>query len=89
MKKKKKVRLCSSFGSGSLKTMNLSRILPCGVQTLYLWFVIPIIGLRSVTYTFGLRFTYKRWVRVLSKICILAFLGNYSNTICWVSKRID
>ena len=28
---------------------------------------IIIIGLRSVTYTFGSRFTYKRWVRVLSK----------------------
>ena len=50
---------------------------------------IVIIGSRSVTYTFGSRFTYERWVRVLSKICILAFLGNYSNTVCWVSKRVD
>ena len=50
---------------------------------------IVIIGSRSVTYTFGSRFTYKRWVRVLSKICILHFLGNYSNTACWVSKRVD
>ena len=39
---------------------------------------IIIIGSRSV-YTFGSRFTYKRWVRVLSKIKILAFLGKYSN----------
>ena len=43
---------------------------------------------RSV-YTFGSRFTYKRWVKVLSKIWILAFLGKYSNIICWVSKRVD
>ena len=50
---------------------------------------IVIIGSRSVTYIFGSRFTYKRWVRVLSKICILAFLDNYSNTVCWVSKRVD
>ena len=50
---------------------------------------IVIIGSRSVTYTFGSRFTYKRWIRVLSKICILAFLGNYSNTVCWVSKRVN
>ena len=40
---------------------------------------IIIIGSRSVTYTFSSRFTYKRWVRVLSKIWILAFLGKYSN----------
>ena len=40
---------------------------------------IIIIGSRSVVYTFDLRFTYKRWVRVLSKIWILAFLGKYSN----------
>ena len=25
----------------------------------------------------------------LLKIWILAFLGNYSNTVCWVSKRVD
>ena len=88
------MRLCSSFGSS--RTVNLSGILPCGVQTLYLWFVIQlwslgqglfiplvrdsiiIIRSRSV-YTFGSRFTYKRWVGVLSKIWILAFLGKYSN----------
>ena len=40
-------------------------------------------------YTFGSRFTYKRWVRVLSKIWILAFLGKYSNIDCWVSKRVN
>ena len=50
---------------------------------------IVIIGSRSVTYTFGSHFTYKCWVRVLSKIYILAFLGNYSNTACWVSKCVD
>ena len=50
---------------------------------------IIIIGSRSVTYTFGSRFTYKRWVRVLSKIWILAFLGKYSNIDCWVSKRVN
>ena len=50
---------------------------------------IIIIGSRSVTYTFGSRFTYKRWVRVLSKIWILAFLGKYSNIVCWVSKRVN
>ena len=49
---------------------------------------IIIIGSRSV-YTFGSRFTYKRWVRVLSKIWILAFLGKYSNIDCWVSKRVN
>ena len=43
---------------------------------------IVIIRSKSVTYTFGSHFTYKRWVRVLSKICILTFLGNYSNTVC-------
>ena len=50
---------------------------------------IVIIGSRFVTYTFGSSFTYKSWVRVLSKICILAFLGNYSNTVCWVSNRVE
>ena len=50
---------------------------------------IIIIGSRSVTYTFGSRFTYKRWVRVLSKIWILAFLGKYSNIDCWVSKCVN
>ena len=35
---------------------------------------IVIIGSRSITYTFDSHFTYKHWVRVLSKICILAFL---------------
>ena len=50
---------------------------------------VIITGLRSVTYTFGSRFTYKRWVRVLSKIWILAFLGKYSNIDCWVSKRVN
>ena len=50
---------------------------------------IIIIGSRSVVYTFDLRFTYKRWVRVLSKIWILAFLGKYSNIVCWVSKCVD
>ena len=49
---------------------------------------IIIIGSRSI-YTFGSRFTYKRWVRVLSKIWILAFLGKYSNIDCWVSKRVN
>ena len=39
---------------------------------------IIIIGSRSI-YTFGSRFTYKRWAKVLSKIWILAFLGKYSN----------
>ena len=39
---------------------------------------IVIIGLRSV-YTFGSRFIYKRCVRILLKIWILAFLGKYSN----------
>ena len=37
-KKSENVRFCSTFGS--LRTMNLSKILPCGVQTLYLWFMI-------------------------------------------------
>ena len=49
---------------------------------------IIIIGSRSV-YTFGSRFTYKRWVRFLSKIWILAFLGIYSNIVCWVSMRVN
>ena len=44
---------------------------------------------KVVTYTFGSRFTYKRWVRVLLKIWILAFLGKYSNIVCWVSKRVN
>ena len=50
---------------------------------------IVIIGSRSVIYTFGSHFTNKRWVKGLSKICILTFLDNYSNTVCWVSKRVD
>ena len=50
---------------------------------------IIIIGSRFVTYTFGSRFTYKRWVKVLSKIWILAFLGKYSNIDCWVSKCVN
>ena len=50
---------------------------------------VIIIGSGSVTYTFDLRFIYKRWVRVSIKIWILAFLGKYSNIICWVSKRVD
>ena len=49
---------------------------------------IIIIGSRFV-YTFGSHFTYKRWVKILSKIWILAFLGKYSNIICWVSKHVD
>ena len=36
---------------------------------------IIIIGSRSVTYTFGSRFTYKRWVKVLSKNLNFSFLG--------------
>ena len=39
-KKSEKVRFCSSFGSS--RTVNLSGILPCGIQTLYLWFVIQL-----------------------------------------------
>ena len=50
---------------------------------------VIIIGSGSVTYTVGLRFIYKRRVRVSIKIRILAFLGKYSNIICWVSKHID
>ena len=34
------VRLCSSFSSSRI--VNLSEIIPCGVQTLYLWFVIQL-----------------------------------------------
>ena len=50
---------------------------------------VIIIGLRSITYTFGSHFIYKRWVRVSIKIWILAFLGKYSKIICWVSKCVD
>ena len=50
---------------------------------------IIIIGSGSVTYTFGSHFIYKHWVRVSTKIQVLALLGKYSNIICWVSKRID
>ena len=88
-KKSEKVRLCSSFGSS--RTVNLSGIFHCGVQN-FIPLVhdsIIIIGSRSITYTFGSRFAYKRWVRVLSKIWILAFLGKYSNIVCWVSMRVD
>ena len=45
-KNQTKERLCSSFGSS--RTVNLSRILPCGIQTLYL----------------GSWFTYNHWVKV-------------------------
>ena len=40
--------------------------------------------------TFGSRFIYKRWVGVVyqKKIRILAFLGKYSNIVCWVSKCV-
>ena len=38
--KSEDVRLCSSFSSS--RTVNLLEILPCGVQTLYLWFVIQL-----------------------------------------------
>ena len=50
---------------------------------------VIIIGSGSVTYTFGSHFIYKCWVRVSTKIRVLALLGKYSNIICWVSKRID
>ena len=50
---------------------------------------VIIIGSRSVTYTFDSHFIYKLWVKVSIKIWILAFLGKYSNIICWVSKRVD
>ena len=40
---------------------------------------VIIIRSRSVTYIFGSRFIYNRWVRVSIEIWILAFLGKYSN----------
>ena len=40
---------------------------------------IIIIGSRSVTYTFDLRFTYKRWVRVFYQNMNFSFLGKYLN----------
>ena len=42
-KNQKKVRLCFSFGSS--RSVNLSGILPCDVQTLYLQFVIQLQSL--------------------------------------------
>ena len=50
---------------------------------------IIIIGSGLVTNTFVSHFNYKRWVRVSIKIWIVAFLGKYSNIICWVSKSVD
>ena len=38
--KSENVRLCPSFSSSII--VNLSEILPCGVQILYLWFVIQL-----------------------------------------------
>ena len=51
--------------------------------------LVIIIRSRSVTYTFGSHFTYKRWDGVSIKIWISAFLGKYFNIIYWVSKRVD
>ena len=50
---------------------------------------IIIIGLRCYTYTFGLRFDYKRWVRVSIKNLNFSFLGQVFQYFCWVSKRVD
>ena len=89
-KNKKEVRLCFSFGSS--RTVSFIRD-----SSLWSSNFIPsvhdsiiIIGSRSVTYTFGLRFTYKCWVRVLSKsefqlscwaIIPILFVGSQSMSI--------
>ena len=50
---------------------------------------IIIIGSRCYTYTFSLRFDYKRWVRVSIKNLNFSFLGQVFQYFCWVSKRVD
>ena len=50
---------------------------------------IIIIGSRCYTYTFGLRFDYKRWVRVSIKNLNFSFFGQVFQYFCWVSKRVD
>ena len=49
---------------------------------------IIIIGSRSVTYTFGLHFACKRWVRVFYQNLNFSFLGQVFQYFCWVSKRV-
>ena len=49
---------------------------------------IIIIRSRSV-YTFGSRFTYKRWVRVFYQNLNFSFLGQVFQYFCWVSKCVD
>ena len=50
---------------------------------------IIITGSRCSTYTFGSRFSYKRWIRVSIKILNFSFLGQVFQYFCWVSKRVD
>ena len=50
---------------------------------------IIIMGSRSVTYTFGSHFAYKRWVRVFYQNRNFSFLGQVFQYFCWVSKRVD
>ena len=50
---------------------------------------IIIIGSRSVTYIFGSRFAYKRWVRIFYQNLNFSFLGQIFQYFCWVSKRVD
>ena len=50
---------------------------------------IIIIGSRSVTYIFGSRFAYKRWVRIFYQNLNFSFLGQVFQYFCWVSKRVD
>ena len=49
---------------------------------------IIIIGSRFVTYTFGLCFTCKHWVRVFYQNLNFSFLGQVFQYFCWVSKRV-
>ena len=78
------MRLYSSFGfSRNCKLIKDSSLWHSN------FILIIIIGSRSVTYTFGSRFTYKHWVRVLSKsefqlswaIIPILFVGSQSMSI--------
>ena len=40
-------------------------------------------------YTFGSRFTYKRWVRIFYQNLNFSFLGQVFQYFCWVLKHVD
>ena len=88
-KNQKNVRFC--FFSWFFKNCELIKDSSLWRSNFILSVCDSVIIIRSgfVTYTFGSRFIYNRWVRVSIEIWILAFLGKYSNIICWISKCVD